>query len=62
MLGSSVLTTRKFSVTERGNRKFCNAGTSKKYRCTLYSGATSDEKIMEIRTDRVLDPGFTMHA
>ena len=41
---------------------FRSAGTSKKYRRTVYSGAASDGKIMKIRNYRVLDPGYTMHA
>ena len=42
--------------------KISSAGTSKKYRRTVYSGTASDGKIMKNTSYRVLDPGFTMHA
>ena len=42
--------------------KFSSTGTCKKYRCTVYSGDASDEKIMKNMTYRVLDSGFAMHA
>ena len=54
-----VLTTRSGNLE---TSKFRSAGTSKNYRRTIYSGTASDEKIMKIRTHRVLHPGFTMHA
>jgi hypothetical protein len=44
------------------NGKFSSAGTSEKYRRTVYSGDVSDRKIMKNMTYRVLDPEYTMHA